>query len=54
MIQKLASQILYWIFQYQIEYLLAEWMHHFLQPGLLKEGDKIYAAYVTHVSGMYF
>ena len=35
---------------YQVEYLLSEWVRHFHQPGLLREGDKIYAAYVARVS----
>lgn len=34
----------------QVEYLLSEWVRHFHQPGLLREGDKIYAAYVARVS----
>ena len=35
---------------FQVEYLLSEWVRHFHQPGLLREGDKIYAAYVARVS----
>ena len=37
-----------------MEYLLSEWVRHFHQPGLLREGDKIYAAYVARVSGGLF
>ena len=37
---------------YQVEYLLSEWVRHFHQPGLLREGDKIYAAYVARVSNL--
>ena len=38
---------------HQVEYLLSEWVRHFHQPGLLREGDKIYAAYVARVSSSY-
>ena len=34
----------------KVEYLLSEWVRHFHQPGLLREGDKVYAAYVARVS----
>lgn len=34
----------------QVEYLLSEWVRHFHQPGLMRDGDKIYAAYVARVS----
>lgn len=33
----------------RVEYLLSEWVRHFHQPGLLREGDRIYAAYVARV-----
>jgi len=37
----------------QVEYLLSEWVRRFHQPGMLREGDKIYAAYVARVSSPY-
>ena len=40
----------YFYIQQQVEYLLSEWVRRFHQPGLLREGDKIYAAYVARVS----
>ena len=33
-----------------MEYLLSEWVRKFHQPGLLKDGDKVYAVYVARVS----
>ena len=38
----------------QVEYLLSEWVRHFHQPSLLREGDRIYAAYVARVSSSLF
>ena len=37
----------------RVEYLLSEWVRHFHQPGLLREGDRIYAAYVARVSCLF-
>ena len=30
--------------------MLSEWVRKFHQPGLLKDGDKVYAVYVARVS----
>ena len=38
----------------QVDYLLSEWVHHFHRPGMLREGDKIYAAYISRVSRLNF
>ena len=29
--------------------MLSEWVRYYHQPGMFKEGDKIYAAYVARV-----
>jgi CCR4-NOT transcription complex subunit 1 len=33
----------------KVEYLLSEWVRHFHQPGQMRDGDKIYAAYVARL-----
>ena len=39
-----------YLFAIKVEYLLSEWVRHFHQPGLMRDGDKVYAAYVARVS----
>lgn len=34
----------------KVEYMLSEWVRYYHQPGMFKEGDKIYAAYVARVT----
>ena len=41
-------------FDNQVDYLLSEWVHRFHQPGMFREGDKIYAAYISRVSILNF
>jgi len=33
--------------------MLSEWVRYYHQPGMFKEGDKIYAAYVARVMHEY-
>jgi len=33
--------------------MLSEWVRYYHQPGMFKEGDKIYAAYVARVIHKY-
>ena len=33
--------------------MLSEWVRYYHQPGMFKEGDKIYAAYVARVMTYY-
>ena len=33
--------------------MLSEWVRYYHQPGMFKEGDKIYAAYVARVITYY-